>query len=205
MALTRTTLAGAVAATDTEVTLTTIAGLAVSQNINVDGEVMRVLAVGAAATVPVGVLRGIRGSNVAAHPSGATATFGPPADFSSAPKSKPTRRDVVSYSANGVVANTTPGRDAIAVLNGTSTLTMTLANPAKDNEGDMLIVVSNGKAAHTLTYTTVGLGGGGAATDLITFSVVAQMSVVFIAVTEVWVLVGGSSGAGSVAASTVIT
>jgi hypothetical protein len=68
----------------------------------------------------------------------------------------------------------------------------------------MLIVVSNGKAAHVLTYAT-GLGGGAGATDLVTLSSVAQMSAVFIAANELWVLIGGASGAGAVAAAPVIT
>jgi hypothetical protein len=203
MALSRTTLASAVAATDTEVTLTSITGLQVSQNIAVDAEVMRVLTVGSAATIPVGVLRGIRGTGVAAHVSGAAVNYGPTSDFSAAGHKQ--GREVISYSASGVVANPTPGQDRVAVLNGTSALTMTLANPSKDNDGDFLIVISGGKGAHTLTYTTTGLGGGGAATDLMTFSTVAQMSVAFVAFNELWVLLGASSGAGAVAAATVIT
>jgi len=203
MALTRTVLTGACSATDNEVLLTSIAGLQVSNNIVVDGEVMRVLSVPAAATVPVGVLRGVRGTAVAAHPASSAATFGPPSDF--APGARSQRREVVSYSAAGVIANPTPGTDRVAVINGTTALAMTIGNPSKDNEGDMLIIISNGKGAHTVTYTTVGLGGGAAATDLATFSTVAQMSLALIAANELWVLFGASSGAGSVAAATVIT
>ena len=204
MALTRTTFSGAVAVSDTEVLLASISGLAVSSHVVAGAEVMRVLSVGAAATVPVGVLRGIKGLNVQAHASGAAVTFGAPSEFLGPNPPRP-RREVVSYSAAGAIANPTPGTDWIAVINGTTTLAMTMSSPTKENDGDMLIVVSGGKSASTLTYTTTGLGGGGTATDLMTFSVVAQMSVVFIANNELWVLVGGSSGAGSIAASTVIT
>jgi hypothetical protein len=205
MAVSKTTLSGAVAVTDTEVTLAAITGLAVSNNLVIDGETMRVLSVPAAATSPVGVFRGTKGSNVQTHVAGANVLYGVPSDFVSPARSYFPRREVVSYTVAGVIANPTPGVDRVAVLNGTTLAVMTMGNPAKENEGDMLIVVSNGKAAHTLTYTTTGIGGGGTATDLMTFSVVAQMSVLFIAVNELWVLVGGSSGAGSIAASTVIT
>jgi hypothetical protein len=204
MAITRTTLSGAVSTTDTEVLLASITGLAVSQNIVINAETMRVLSVPTAATNPVGVLRGTRGTNVQAHATGSTVLFGPPADMVTPARGFLPRREVVAYNAAGAIANPTPGIDRVAVINGTTTLAMTLANPAKDNEGDTLFVVSNGKGAHTLTYSA-GLGGGSTATDLMTFSTVAQMCVVFIAVSESWVLVGGSSGAGAVAASTVIT
>lgn len=203
MALTRTTSA-AVAVADTEIVLASIAGLQVSHNIAIDGEVMRVTSVPLAATVPVGVFRGIRGTNVTTHPAGATATFGPPSDFSAGGHSQ--KREVVSVSANGAIANPTPGTDRVVLINGTTALTtLTMTNPTKDNDGDQLILVSNGKGAHVVTYTTSGLGGGGAATDVITFSTVAQMSAVFIAANELWVLVGGASGAGAVAAAPVIT
>jgi len=202
MALTRTT-AAAIAATDIEVTLVSIAGLQVSNNIAIDAEVMRVLSVPTAATLPVGVLRGTRGTLASAHAVGAQATFGPASDFSAAGHRQ--GRDVISYAAAGVIANPVPGTDRIAVILGTTALAMTLASPSKDNDGDLLMVVSGGKGAHTLTYTTTGLGGGGAATDLMTFSTVAQMSVIFLAFNEVWILVGGASGAGAVAAAPVIT
>ena len=204
MALTRTT-ASAASVSDTEVVLASIAGLQVSHHIVVDAEVMRVLSVGSGATVPVGVLRGIKGSNVTAHAAGAQATFGPPADFGGGGQAPRPRREVVSYAAAGAIANPTPGTDRIAIILGTNALAMTMASPAKDNDGDMLIVVSGAKGAHTVTYTTTGLGGGGATTDLLTLSVVAQMSAVFIANNEVWILVGGASGAGAVAAAPVVT
>lgn len=210
MALTRTTAFG-MTVTDTEIVLTSYTGLQVSHQIIIDGEVMRVLSL--PPTTPgvnaqIGVLRGIRGSAVSAHPPGSVATYGPPADFGPA---KSQKRDIVSISANGVIPNPTPGTDKVVFINGTVALaTLGLSNPAKDNDGDMLIVVANGKAAHILTYpaapgSAIGLGGGAAATDVITFSGVAQTSVAFIAANELWILLGPASGAGAVAAGTVIT
>jgi hypothetical protein len=200
MALTRTTASG-MSVADTEVLLASIADLQVSHNIAIDGEVMRVLSVPLVATAPVRVLRGIRGTAVAAHPSGASATFGPPADFGGA---RTQRRDVISISANGAIPNPSPGTDRIVLLNGTTALTtLTLTNPGKDADGDMLILVSNGKAAHAVLYAT-GLGGSGTTADNITFSAVALMSVAFVAANEQWVLMSGSSGTGAVAASPII-
>jgi hypothetical protein len=202
MALTRTT-SSAITATDTEVVLASITGLQVSNNIAVDAEVMRVLSVPSAATLPVGVLRGTRGTGVAAHAVGSQVTFGPASDFSAAGHRQ--GRDIVSYAAAGAIANPVPGTDRVAVILGTTALAMTLANPSKDNDADLLIIVSGGKGAHTVTYTTTGIGGGAGATDLATFSTVAQMSLVFVAFNELWILLGGASGAGAVAAAPVIT
>jgi len=191
---------------DTDIVLTNPAGIQVSNQIVVDGEVMRVLSVPSptpGTNAQIGVLRGIRGSAVTAHPFGATATFGPPSDFGPA---KSQRRDIVSVGANGVIPNPTPGTDKVVFINGTTALTtLTLASPVKDNDGDILTVVANGKAAHVLTYTTTGLGGGGAATDVVTFSAAAQTSVSFIAANELWILLGAASGTGAVAGAPVIT
>jgi hypothetical protein len=192
------------AATDLEVLLASIAGLQVSHNIAIDGELMRVLGVPATAATPVPVLRGTRGTNVTSHPAGAAATYGPPVDFGGSGRQQ--RRDVISVSANGNIPNPVPGTDRIVMINGTTALTtLVLTNPTKDADGDMLFLISNGKGAHVVTYTTSGLGGGGAASDVLTFSTVAQMSAVFIAANELWVLVGGASGAGAVAGAPVIT
>ena len=184
MALTRTTAAG-VAVTDTEVVLASIAGLAVSNNIAIDGEVMRVLSVGSAATVPVGVLRGVRGTNVAAHPAGAVATFGPPSDFSAGGHTQ--RREVVSVSANGVIANPTPGTDR--VINGATLLNrLTLANPSKDNEGDILIVGSSRSRTTYLHHR----GPRRTGRVGLTLSAVAQMAVQLVA-PRTWFLLGPAS------------
>lgn len=185
MPLVRTTLSGGLAATDTEVLLTSVAGLQVSSQINVDNEVMRVLSVGASAAVPVGVTRGLRGTNVVAHPIGATAVFGLPSEFNSSQRAASAqRRDIISYSASGAIQLPFPGRDMVAVLNGTTVRAMTLALPAKDNDGDILTVVGGGKAAHTVTPAG---GVGGSALVAGTFDVGAQCAISFIAVNEIWV------------------
>lgn len=189
MALTRTTLSAACGAVDTEVTIASITGLQAGYNLLIDGESMRVTTVGSAATVPVGVYRGIRGSNVVAHPTTAGVTFGPAGDFGGAnvpSRSAARLRDVVSLSAAGAITLNTPGRDLVAIINGTSVVAATLANPAKDNDGDVMYIVGNGKAAHTVTYTA-GLGAGGAALDVLTFAAGGQQCLLLVAANETWV------------------
>lgn len=202
MALIRTTLAGGCSAADTEILLTSIVGVAVGGQIVVDQETMRALNVGSSAAVPVQVVRGLRGSNVVAHPAGAQATVGPPVDFGVSKMGGAARRDVVSYSASGAIAGPSAGVDRVAILNGTVALNMTVAAPSKENDGDLLIIVGNGKAAHVVTVTG-GLGAGGSAVDGLTFAAGAQNVVALIAANEVWAPLGGSVLAGTLTAITV--
>jgi hypothetical protein len=97
-----------------------------------------------------------------------------------------------SYSAAGAITLPTPGTNMVAVLNGTSVLAMTLANPSTAQDGDLLLIVANGKAAHTVTYTA-GLGNGGAAFDVGTFSATLAMASLLVACGGFWVSVGPTS------------
>jgi hypothetical protein len=59
------------------------------------------------------------------------------------------------------------------MLNGTDALAMTLADPGVDNDGDVLSILGNGKAAHTVTYTA-GLGDAGSGYTVATFATGGQ-------------------------------
>lgn len=189
MALTRTTMSAAIALADKFITIASITGLQVGMPIIVDGEEMRCLSLPAsgAATDPVGVIRGVNGTNAVAHPITAGAVFGPAGDFapgSHSPIDRP--RDIQSYTAAGAIALPVPGHDVCAILNSTVALAMTLVDPGKANDGDVLTIVGNGKAAHTVTYTS-GLGAGGANLDLLTFAAGGQQSIQLIAANSCWV------------------
>ena len=97
------------------------------------------------------------------------------------------RREVLAYGAAGAISLPTPGSDMVAILNGTSALAMTLANPGKDQDGDVIEIIGNGKAAHTVTYTA-GAGDAGTSYDVFTFDASGQCSVRFMAANERWVL-----------------
>ena len=186
MALTRTTLSAAAAANAKRITIASITALAVGDLIKIDGEFMRVTAVPSAATNPVDVVRGVNGTSAAAHPVTAGVAFGGPSDFSALRSIDANGRRVRSYTAAGAIDLPTPGQDAVAILNGTTAIAATLADPAKDADGDILTIVGNGKAAHTVTYTA-GLGDGGSGLDVLTFDTGAQCAVQFIAANESWV------------------
>jgi hypothetical protein len=172
---------------------------------------MRVLSVPAAATTPVPVKRGEEGSAQVTHPSGAQVAFGLTAinlgtadwaqpvagQLAIASPSKVTT--VKSYSAAGAIDLPGPGQDAIAEINGTSALAMTVAAPNATIHGSKLTVLANGKAAHTITVAT-GLGAVGATADVITFAAGQQQAVELIASGVAWVMAGTNTavaGAGA--------
>lgn len=204
MALARTTLSAAVAADDREITVASATSIVAGRLLLVDNEWMQVTqSYVSGTTIPV--LRGRNGSFQRAHVSSAGVVHGDAADFANPPAQSSlavnaplTRvREIRSLSAAGAVTLPTPGTDIVNILNGTSVIAATMANPAKDNDGDLLIVVGNGKAAHTLTYTA-GIGDGGANVDVMTFPAGAQACMVFIAANEKWVQFGAIvSGVGT--------
>ena len=195
MALVTTTLAAAVAVADNVITVASATSLTAGRLIRIDGEYMEINQAYTGG-VTVGVLRGQEGSVTAAHQSGANVVTALASDLSSAPSQVnegvlyPGQMSVTttSYSAAGAIAFGL-SQWTIAIINGTSALAMTIANPTKDQDGCYLHIVANGKAAHTVTYTA-GLGNGGASFDVGTFSATLAMSSLLVACNGFWVSVG---------------
>lgn len=192
MALTTTTLAAACAKNDKTISVTSATGFAAGNLVKIDIEVMQVTKDYVSGT-SVGVLRGLDGSEQIAHVSGVNvntylgtdaandAPGGPSTSFPTQPA-----QDLRSYAAAGAIALPFAGRNMVAQIIGTGALAMTLANPTKDLDGSLLIIVGNGKAAHTVTYTA-GLGNGGSALDVLTFAAGGQQSLWLIASNAIWV------------------
>ncbi len=181
MALATTTTSSAVAASDVAINLASVSSLTVGMIIQIDQEFMQVSYTSSAVANPVAVRRGLNGSFVTAHVSGANATYGVSLDFADPAATTVVpyplagrRRVLTSYSASGAITIPTKGEDMIAVLNGTSVLTMTVAAPSKDNDGDIIYVVSNGVAAHTVQFTG-GLSGAGGSYDICTINASAPV------------------------------
>jgi len=76
---------------------------------------------------------------------------------------------------------------------------MTLAQPGVDQDGDTLIITSNGKAAHTVTTTSAGFGDAGGAYDAFTFAAGGRNTITLMAAGGRWnllpSLVGGTATA----------
>jgi len=192
MALTTTTLSSAVAVGDTTITVASATGFAAGSFVQIDQEMLRVVNSYVSGTT-ISVLRGLNGTTTTAHPVTANVTVGLASDFAIAVPGGPEiqqqaqrARTIASYTAAGAIALPTSGSDAVAIINGTNALAMTLANPDKTQDGDILYIVGNGKAAHTVTYTA-GLGNGGANLDVLTFAAGGQQCVAVIAVNAIWV------------------
>lgn len=212
MSLTTTTFSAAVAATDVAVNLTSTTSLAANMNIVADGEQMQVVQ-GYTGGNPVPVLRGRGGTVTAAHVSGANVTFGVASDFTNpGPGGQPVNwpnsrtRTLTSYSASGAIALPVSGQDAVAIINGTSTLTMTLAAPTKDLDGSILYIQGNGKSASTVAVAgNNGIGNAGAGYRTITLQTGGDVGVSLMAVNGNWNLLNtpitGTTTAISVAIS----
>ncbi len=203
MALTTTTLSAAVAVGDTSITPTATTGFAAGSVIRCDQELMLVGWGYVAGASPVAVIRGQQGTIAQAHVSGANVTVGVASDWASsqAPQTVPQypiagrARTLTSYSAAGAITLPVAGSDAVAVLNGTNALAMTITAPGKDLDGSIIYIVSNGKAAHTVDVDgTVGIGDAGGSYDIATFSSSGRNALVLMAVNAMWVLLSRVSG-----------
>jgi hypothetical protein len=190
MAKADTTLSSAVAVTDTDIVVASATSISAGRLVLIDGEFMVVTQDYVSGTT-IGVTRGQNGTVTAAHPASARVTHGAPGDFTSAAPGSPTlipgvmTNTTTSYSAAGAiafgVANVT-----VALINGTSALAMTLANPDSSQDGIQLVIIGNGKAAHTVTYTA-GLGDAGSGYDVGTFDGSGQCSMNLMAANSIWV------------------
>jgi hypothetical protein len=192
MALTQTALSAAVLATDTQIAVASATGFAADNLVRVNGEVMKVLSTYISGLF-IPVLRGRNGTPTQAHAITSNVITGLAGDFADPAPGGPMTflptiraRTTRAYGLAGAIALPTPGSDMLAILNGTSVLAMTLANPTKDMDGDQLFIIGNGKAAHTVTYTA-GLGAGGGALDVLTFAAGGQQCLVLMACNGTWV------------------
>jgi hypothetical protein len=193
MALTSTTLASPVSVNDVSIVVSSAAGFAVGMPFRIDSEWGQVAKGYVAGSTTIPCSRGFDGSATAAHKSGANVTVGLASDFQTPlPQTMVTAPlqaawPIYSYSASGAI----PPIAGVHVLNGTGALTMTLTSPTKDQDGQILILIANGKAAHTVTYTTaIGWGGGAGASDVATFTASYQVGSISMAMNGVWVLIG---------------
>ena len=191
MALVRTTLSSAAAAGDTTIRVASATGFGTGYLIRIDGEDLIQTAAAVGTVIPV--RRGVNGTVSAAHVATAGVVVGVATDWE-APAAQlgvpfpiaGRARTVTSYSSAGAIAMPTAGADAVAILNGTVALAMTITDPGPDNDGDILLILGNGKAAHTVTYTA-GLGDAGSGYTVGTFATGGQGCLSLIAANESWV------------------
>lgn len=178
MAIVQTTLAAAMAIGATKARVASATSIAAGVLVKIDDELMTVTSAYVNASVDVPVVRGQMGTIAAAHASGAFFMSAAPSDAAwgsvgasvvvPQPLAGRARR-TKSYSAAGAIDLPEPGSDAVAIINGTSALDMTIAAPSKDQDGSLLHISSNGAAAHTFTFAG-GFGGAGTSYDKLTLA-----------------------------------
>ncbi len=88
------------------------------------------------------------------------------------------------YAANGAIAVA----DGVHAITKTSAAVMTLAAPTTADDGLRLEILARTAFAHTVTIAA-GIGGGGAAKDVITFAAVGD-AIELLADNGVWVPLG---------------
>lgn len=175
MAITGTTLASAMTASDLIANVTSATGFAAGQWIKFDGEyavIDRSYVSGTA--IPI-FRRGDQGTQVVAHNALAATATGLFSDLAVVSAGNdvqfppPSERNLAFYSVSGAIA--IPQSDTIVVLNKAGVAAMTLAAPAKDQDGLTLLITSTTDQAHTVTATSlINDGVTGAPHSTITFT-----------------------------------
>lgn len=196
MALTTTTLSGAITADQTTLKVASGTGFGKGKLIRVDDEFMQQSAdADSAATTIIPVIRGVNASVAKAHVTTANVVVGNPyddftGDLVSTGSTYPLagrQRRILSYAASGAITLPSPGSDMVAVLIGTGTLTMTVAAPTKDMDGCVLTIFGNAKSASTIQFDgTVGLGNAGSGYDIITLQNAGNVGVQVMAINGFW-------------------
>lgn len=206
MAVTNATLASAMAASDTVAVLSASTGVSAGCKMEIDGEELLVAGnyTTAGNGVNVPVIRGQGGTYAYAHPTSAKVRVGLASDSewgTPAPgtvTSYPTAgraRTFKSYSASGAIDLPTPGNDAVAYINGTSTLALTVASPVSAQDGCILWIIGNGKSQSTVTVsTTSGIGNASTGYTVLTGPAGGQVGACLMAANGFWVLLSAVTG-----------
>lgn len=203
MSLTSTTLSSAMTATDTQMFVASASGFAIGNFVKVDQELFVITGGYVSSSLTVPVRRAISGTTTQAHPASAVVSVGTGADFANAaPQTTPSyplagrARIVSSYTGAGAITLPTPGNDAVAILNTTVAVAMTLADPSKDMDGDIIYIIAGGAAAFTV-QAAGGFGGGGGSYDVLTFAAGAQVAIWAIAANGKWCIPNSPAIAGT--------
>lgn len=200
MALNTSSLAAALSATDTTLSITSATGLpavgvsASSQLLLVDGEFMETIdgiSQPVALTIKVRS-RGCEGTSAVAHDILApTTTSGTKSDFPILGKGancpRPPYVDAMtSIGQNGVI--TVPVQNTTCLITKATALSSTtLAAPSKASNGVRLTITSITDAAHVITATAlINDGASGAPEDTITFAAFAGASITLVACNGLW-------------------
>lgn len=201
MALTNTTLNGAITADALLIRLTSGTGAGKGKYLKIGDEfLLQTADADSASTTLIPVKRGQNGSVAKAHPTGAVVNIGTASNVAGNPDFGGNQIDVqssyplagrlktvTSYSVAGAIALPSPGSDGVAVLNGTGTEAYSVAAPTKDMDGNELTIVCGGAGAKTITFTG-GLSLAGTSYDVYTANAGAPTGLTVIACNGAWIM-----------------
>ncbi len=159
MALTTTSLNGAITASQTFLKLTSATpatgspALANRFMLEVDGERMFVTDVSMSPTVQV--VRGYDGTSAVAHQTLAPLFWGQPFDWNGNAGAPVTPRALVSIGVNTAIIAAPTTNTLMTLDKATALATTTLAAPTPDSNGVVLTITSNTAAAHVITATSL--------------------------------------------------
>lgn len=190
MALVQTTLSAAVGVNDLVFPVTSATGFTAKYLVKVDNEFCVVDPSYVSGTnIPV-FRRGDNGSRAVAHNALAIVVVGTAADwtalgtYQAAPVGDYIP-DVVTYSVSGAI--TVPKRNTTVILDKAGVAVMTLAAPAKDQDGLELWVTSVTANAHTITATSLlADGASGSPHTTATFAAYKGAGVLLVAEQGLW-------------------
>jgi len=194
MALIATTISAAIVVTDNSIVLASAASVAPGRILRIDEEWFQV-AQGYVSGTTIPVLRGRDGSACVAHNVTTPVVHGNAADFSVPPAGAPNAvtlpagrpRRVKAYIASGAIQLPLAGEDMVALIGGTSALTMTVAAPPLDLDGALLWIFSSAKNASTIQFAgTVGIGNAAGSYDIITLQNAGNVGLCVMAVNGFW-------------------
>lgn len=203
MAFVETTLNSAMGIDDTFMDVASATSFAAGRLVQVDQEMMLVTKDYSSGTI-VNVLRGQNGTRTRAHFITTRVVHSlvsdwpapMPGTFTNTPLAGKAREVRSVTAATSTLTLPTAGTDLYVVLNGTAVITLTIPVPTKDLDGTLMWIVSNGVAAHLLTFTG-GLSGAGASYDIITLNATAPSAYCFTACNDLWYAVCGPAISGT--------
>lgn len=204
MTLNTTTLTTAVSGvTDTKIFVSSATGFAVNNLVRIDDEFMLVAKNYVSGTT-IPVIRGQSGSIASAHPKTSNVINGLSSDFANPTvgtfaTSQPFGPSVPIQSISATSTLVLPPAGAIqrVILNGTSVITLTVPQPTNDMDGTLLLIASNGAAAHVVTFTGT-LNNAGSGYTSFTNNASGTLMLIVMAVNGFWTVPSAPAWTGTV-------
>ena len=189
MAITATTLATDMKASDLTINVASATGSALKNIIRIDNEWFNQTAVANGTAIPIA--GGKQGSARVAHNKGTAVLMGLATDFSDPPIGTDLivpvspAETTITYAVAGAIVPPANIRTVFVELVTGTAGAMTLTDPTSAQEGAEMVIMAKDAEAYTVTYTT-GFNGGGSGSDVATFGGAIGDNFHIRAVNKIW-------------------